>query len=138
MIPHDIALEREALGVALLGYPLPHWLNRGDFYCGAHPFIFEAVEALGAGANLATVNAYLRDVQSGPWDKPVASALELYAMFDEADHAMRMGWAVDFPRLRELALQRRLLEAVRRVEIGFEEGGLNWGEACEMLEAHAG
>ncbi len=147
--PADYELEQNALGVALFGYPLPPHLERADFFGGPHRLVFDAVQALGAGANLATVYAYLRDVLAAPVQQPrygldvtglrkttgpVVTSVELVRWMDAADHAMRSGWAVDFDRLRELRRQRKLLEVIAKIQIGFRLGGLDWSEAKGMLE----
>ena len=132
--PSDFELEGDAIGIALLGYPLPDWLEPGDFLSGKLRAAFEAYLALGGAANLPTIYAYLRDVASGPYSPPAMSAADLYTLMDEADHAMTMGWAVDFGRLRELRRQRELLEVIAKIQIGFRLGGLDWSEAKGMLE----
>lgn len=136
-VPCDYELEGEAIGVALLGYPLPDWLESSDFHGGPLRAAFEAVQALGSGACLPSVYAYLRDVASGPHSPPVLSSVELYELMDSADHAMRMGWCVDFARLRELRDQRRILEACARVQILLEHEG-SAGEAKAILKEAMG
>lgn len=135
--PCDYELEGEAIGLALLGYPLPDWLEPRDFHGGALRACYEAVLALGSQACLPTVYAYLRDVASGPYSPPALSSVELYELMDAADHSLCMGWCVDFPRLRELSDQRRLLEAVTRVQILFEHEG-TMDEARVILKGAMG
>jgi hypothetical protein len=139
--PNDFELERDALGVALLGYPLPDWLCRDDFYGPLHRAIFDAARELGSTASLPTIAALLREqgkllhLAPDRWSEPGRiSSAELFEMMDAADHAMRMGWAVDFPRLVELRRQRELLDAMARARIGLEHGALDWCEASEMLK----
>jgi replicative DNA helicase len=137
--PHDLQLERDVIGVALLGYPLPPWVSEHEFYAQQHRVVFRAVSELGEKACLPTVAALLRSQgrlytrSHGPDRHSVAyrllNSVELHEMMDSADHTMRMGWPVEFERLRELARQRRLLEAMRRVAIKLRR------EACGVDEA---
>lgn len=135
--PADYELEAEAIGVALLGWPLPEWLESRDFFSGQLRAVFQAVQALGSTANLPTVYAYLRDVRSGPYEPPAMSSAELFAIMDETDHALSMGWAVEFERLRELSDQRALLEAMAKAQALLEHGG-GMAEAREILQGVVG
>ncbi len=147
-IPSDFELERDAIGLALLGYPLPDDLQRDDFFASQHRIVFDAIRELGNAANLATVYAYLRDVKAQPYHQPryerdatglrrsgapAMSSVELFEMMDAADHAVTMGWAVDFPRLTELRRRRELLAAMRRATVLLEHDG-DWCEAAEILK----
>jgi hypothetical protein len=142
-VPHDLQLERDAIGVALLGYPLPPWVSEHDFHAQQHRTVFRAVSELGAGACLPTVAALLRSqgrlytLAHGPDRHSVAyrllSSVELHEMMDGADHTMRMGWPVDFDRLRELARQRRLFEAMRRAAIKLRAEACGFAEALDEL-----
>jgi hypothetical protein len=136
--PCDYELEAEAIGVALLGYPLPDWLEPRDFHSGQLRAVFRAVSALGERACLPAVNAYLRDVASGPFEPAAMSAVELATIMQETDWSLRQGWAVDFERLRELADQRALLAAMAKVELMFEHEGGGVREAREMLKGAMG
>ena len=128
----DQELERNALGEAMLGAKMPAWLKPEHFFPTQHRRIYEAVQAV--GGNPAKVNAWLRD--SAPKYAPqIASAAELAAMCEEAHFAWRMGWEIDFARLRELASQRRLIEAMRRVEIQLRSETLETDGARAMLLA---
>jgi hypothetical protein len=136
--PADYELEAEAIGVALLGYPLPPWLEPRDFHSGQLRAVFRAVEALGSEACLPSVNAYLRDVASGPFEPAAMSAVELATIMQETDWSLRQGWVVDFERLRELADQRALLEAMAKVAIMFECEGGGVREAKTLLKGAIG
>lgn len=123
--PHDLELEENALGVALLGYPLPDWLREDHFWASQHRFIFRHIRELGDKANLPTVAALIRDrgkVERPYSPNPVTSA-ELYRLMAEAQWAMDMGWAVEFERLRELADRRALQQAAERALIVLDHGG---------------
>jgi hypothetical protein len=61
-----------------------------------------------------------------------ASKASCSEIMDAADHAMRMGWAVDFPRLVELRRQRELLAAMTRARVLLECDG-TVSEASEIL-----
>ena len=139
--PRDLELEENALGLALLGYPLPNWLEPRDFWADQHRNIFAAIQELGDKAALPSVASLLRS--QGKLAQYDATPLEvtgwlhsahLVAMMEGADHAMRMGWAVDFGRLRELSDRRRLLDAMRRVAIGFKHDSMDCAEARELLK----
>lgn len=127
---YDAELERNALGAAMLGESYPRWLKPGHFFATQHGIIFEAVQTVGAGPH--RVNEWLR-ARSGQWSAQVATSVELAEMCLEADHARRMGWAIDWDRLRELAKRRELLAAMRRVEVGFEHDGMSVREARAEL-----
>jgi replicative DNA helicase len=123
--PHDLELEENALGVALLGYPLPDWLEERHFWASQHRFILRHIRELGDKANLPTVAALIRDrgkVDRPHSPNPVTSA-ELVRMMTEARWAMDMGWAVDWERLRELADRRALQQAAERALIVLDHGG---------------
>jgi hypothetical protein len=137
--PNDFELERDALGLVLLGYPLPPDLQRDDFYGALHRVIFDASRELGNGASLPTIAALLRDqghlLQFAPdrWSAPgKVSSAELYELMDAAEHSMRMGWSVDFGRLQELRRQRELLAAMQRARVLLEHDG-TVSEASEIL-----
>lgn len=130
--PCDEPLEREALGVALLGYPLPDWMAPEHFFLAQHRLVFSAVQELGTGASLPSVAALLRDrgelFQKGlhGQDRHASarlSSVDLFGMMNEAQHTMAMGWAVEFEHLRELSDRRRLLEAARRAVVVLEGDG---------------
>lgn len=141
--PWDEELECAALGLALLGYPVPEWLDASDFFAETHRYVFRAVRELGDAASLPTVAALLRDQgrlahrRATPHyaDDALHSA-HLALWCSEAQFAMDMGWAVDFAKLRELRNQRRLLEAMRRVEIAFEHEAMSHREARKALSEH--
>jgi hypothetical protein len=149
--PHDLELEKNALGVALLGYPLPDWLEERDFWAGPHRFIFRHIRELGDKANLPTVAALIRDRQASGeryvvsggelirrdacFLPEVVTSVELYRLMEEANWAMQMGWAVDFERLRELADRRALQEAAERALIVLDHGGTAEAARAELRKA---
>ena len=129
--PRDLELEELALGTALLGYPLPEWLQETDFWATQHRRVFGAIEVLGKDANLATVNAYCRDVLTAPTGPLVVTSQELFAWFSAAEFHLRMGWPLDYDRLRELAKQRRLVECMRRALIKLRHEVV---ETCDVMK----
>lgn len=139
----DFELEADAIGIALLGYPIPDWLEEGDFASPLMRQVFRAARELGDAASLPTIAALLRDQgklyrrdlhgQDRHSNSGVLSSVDLFLMMDEAEHAMRMGWACEFGRLRELAQQRKLLAAMKRVAIVLKHGG-EMAEARELLK----
>jgi len=139
--PNDLELEENALGIALLGYPLPDWLEREDFWAGQHQHIFDAVRELGDRANLPSVASLLREQgYLAQYDTTPSFAVgralhscDLVRIMDGADFAMRMGWGVEFERLRELRLRRGLLDAMRRVEIQLRRDVIDAFEAGRLL-----
>lgn len=142
--PHDVELEAEVIGVALLGYPLPDWLQADDFFSGTMRTLFRAARELGDAASLPAMAALLRDqghlyTAGAGVDRHssyLISSVELVAMMQQAEFALERGWAVDFAKLRELRNQRRLLEAMRRVEIAFEHEAMSHREARKALSEH--
>jgi hypothetical protein len=142
-VPRDQELEELALGVALLGYPLPDWLSRFDF-TGANALIFQAARELGGKASLPTVAALMRDqgtmFRAGldgadRHSRPgMLSSLDLVAMLEHADWVMSMGWAVDFERLRELGKQRRLVECMQRAIIKLRHGAVETADVMREME----
>lgn len=139
-LPRDLQLERETLGVALLGYPLPDWLEPRDFFASHHQLILRAIRDLGASASLPAVASLLREQgwlytrAHGPdrHSKPgMLSSVDLAVMLEDANHTLTMGWAVEMERLRELADQRRILEACTRVQILLSHEGT--AEAARVM-----
>lgn len=137
-LPVDPELERNAIGLALAGYKWPEWVTVEHFAGAKTRSAAEAV--LAAGFSLHQVNAWLRErgltVQYGVTDgqRYKWSASELVGLFQEAQHALDMGWLVDFDRLKELSDQRRLLRAMERVEIRLRHDDADFREACEELK----
>lgn len=120
--PWDSELERNALGLALVGdSAVPAWLEPRHFYALDHARIFEAARATGA---LHLAAARLRDV---------ARSSELSALVDEAVHAVAMGWEFRWERLRELARQRELLETMARVAILLRASEIDHAAAVGLL-----
>lgn len=117
--PWDSELERNCLGLAMLGAKVPAWLAPEHFFALEHQRIYEAVQA--AGRHVAKVNAYLREMHPVLITQPTYLA----ECCLEADHALRMGWQIEWERLRELANQRALLEAMGRVEVRMRAGDLD-------------
>lgn len=125
--PADLELERNVLGLALIGdKAVPSWLEPKHFYGPAHSRIFEAARAAGA---LHLAAAQLRDV---------AKPAELSALVDEAVHAVAMGWEFDWRRLVELAHQRALLTAIERVAIRLRAGDIDFAAAVDELAEVSG
>lgn len=136
--PRDLELEENALGLAMLGYPLPDWLEESDFWATQHRYVFRLIEELGRDATLMSVAAAAREhgMEAGRKFKPnPVTSVQLAAMVESADHAMRMGWAVEFERLRELRDQRRVLDAMRRAAIGFRHESMTAAEAIASIVA---
>jgi len=133
----DDELERNILGAAMLGEPMPPWLAPTHFFAGQHGCIYEAVQSV--GGNVAHVNAWLRE-SSPKFGPPVARSHELAAMCLEAEHARRMGWSFDFERLRELAKRRALVELFGRLVVQLRAGddyhGLSHDEAIQAVRVH--
>ena len=129
----DPETERNALGLAMLARPMPPWLAPEHFYPTQHQRIYEAVQTV--GGHVVRVNVWLRESAS-KWGPPIAGAVDLVEMCLEAEHAERMGWAVDFERLRELAKQRALLETLQRLAIRLRHGDVSHAEARRALSEH--
>lgn len=121
--PWDAELERNCLGLALLGGKVPAWLAPEHFFALEHRRIYEAVQAV--GGHVAKVNAYLREMNAATIVQPTYLA----ECCLEADHALGMGWAIEWERLRELANQRALLDAMARVEVRMRANSLTCEEA---------
>jgi replicative DNA helicase len=134
--PHDLEIEENTIGVALLGYPLPDWLEERHFWASQHRFIFHHIQELGDKANLPSVAALIRDrgKVERPYSPNPVTSVELVKMMDGAEFALRMGWAVEFERLQELAERRELQAAAERALIVLGQGG-SAAEAREMLKA---
>lgn len=129
----DAELERNILGAAMLGEPMPAWLEARHFFPNVHQRVYEAVQSV--GGNVAHVNAWLRD--SAPAFGPLlVRSDELAAMCIEWRHARDFGWALDFDQLRELANRRALVEVMRRVEIELRAEAIGHREARARLSDH--
>ena len=125
--------ERTILGSALLGDPMPKWLQPHHFFPTQHQRIYEAVQTV--GGNVAHVNAWLRE--SAPEYGPLlVKATELAEMCLEWDFARRMGWALEFDLVRELWKQRGLLEQMARVAIQLRAGAIEHEGARLVLREH--
>lgn len=123
--PSDLELERNALGLALIGDArIPGWLEPKHFFAIQHQQIFAAARAAGA---LDLAAERLRGVATGA---------ELSALVDEAVHAVAMGWALDWRRLVELTHQRALLLAMERIAIRVRAGELDHAGAVGELREH--
>lgn len=149
----DSELERNALGLAMLARPMPPWIAPEHFQPAIHQMLFRAILALGKRTTddmLPRVASLLRnkgklfaksrhgwrsDRHSFPY---LLGAVDLAEMCLEAEHSERMGWQVDFERLRELARQRALLETLQRVAIRLRHGDLSHKEARKVLADHFG
>lgn len=129
----DQELERNALGAAMLGWPMPAWLEPQHFFPTQHQRIYEAVQSV--GGNIAHVNAWLRE-SSLKYGPPVATPVELAKMCLEWEHARDMGWEIDWEALREFARLRALLTEMRRLEIEIRAGNVSHREARKRLSGH--
>lgn len=143
-IPADLELERQTLGLLLLGYELPTWLEPEDFFWSHNALVFRAVQALSKRhrqnmlprvAKLLRNKGFLYTREMGPdrHSKPgMLSSVDLSEMTFEAEHVMTMGWAVEVAHLRELRKRRALLDATRRAVTVLEHDG-DASEAAEIL-----
>ncbi len=147
----DPELERNALGLAMLARPMPPWLALEHFQPAVHQTLFRAVLALGKRtsadmlprvAKLLRSKGKLFDRARHGWRSDrhsfpqLLSAVDLAEMCLEAEHAERMGWLVDFERLRELARQRALFETMQRLAIRLRCGDVSHAEARRALSEH--
>lgn len=129
----DQELERNILGAAMLGEPMPTWLEPRHFFPTQHQRIYDAVQAV--GGHVARVNVWLRESSPG-LDPYLVRSDELAAMCLEWKHARDMGWALEFDKLRELANRRALVEVMRRVEIELRSEAIGHREARARLSEH--
>lgn len=129
----DQELERNALGAAMLGWPMPDWLEPQHFFPTQHQRIFEAIRSV--GGHVMKVNVWLRESAS-KYGPPVASAAELSKMCDEWCFAQRMGWEIDWDALRELANLRGLVTTMQRTTVEIRNGVISHSEARKRLSAH--
>lgn len=125
--PWDPELERNCLGLAMLGGKVPAWLAPEHFYALEHQRIYEAVQAV--GGHVAKVNAYLREMHKALVSEPKYLA----ECCLEADHALSMGWAIEWERLRELWRQREFIAAMHIVEVKLRAGHSTCSEAVAEL-----
>jgi hypothetical protein len=123
--------ERNALGLAMLAYPVPTWLQADHFFSVEHQFIFRAAREAGSLPGAAALLRSQGDLRV-LCNNGIASA-DLAEMCLEADHARRMGWPLPWDELRELADQRRLLDAMQRVTIELRGGQCSHAEALVKL-----
>lgn len=136
-VPFDIELERNALGLALLGdSQVPAWLETRHFYTGQHQLIFKAARE--SRGSLTGAAALLRErALLAAFGAPrMVSSAQLVTLTEEALQAVQMGWAIDFERLRELANQRALLATMERVAIRVRGGDLGHAAAIGELREH--
>ncbi len=141
--PWDAELERNALGLLMLGQPAPAWLRPEHFFPAHHQLVARHALQLGASHLVA---AALRkegrlwskethgaiDRHSAPY---LLSSVDLAEMVEEAVHAERMGWRVEWEQLRELANRRALCELMARLCIRLRAGDVGHEEArCELRE----
>jgi hypothetical protein len=126
-------LERNALGAAMLGEPMPPWLESRHFFPSQHQAIYEAVKSV--GGHVARVNTWLRE--SAPAYGPIAAGpVELAAMCEEYACARSLGWAFEWAEIRELWRRRALVEACTRVVLKLRDGRLDHGQARGELAEH--
>ena len=128
----DPECERAILGAAMLAEPMPAWLAPSHFFPTQHQRIYEAVQSV--GGNVARVNAWLRE-SSSKFGPQVAKSHELAEMCLEAEHALRMGWALDFERLRELAKRRAFVGLAKQLVTRLSATGYEDMSHAECLEA---
>lgn len=140
---HDPELERNTLGAAMLGEPMPAWLELRHFFSALHGRIYATV--LAVGGELPLVAARLRDegwlytATHGPdrHSKPgMLSSVDLAQMCIEAKFARDYGWANDVEQLRELWRQRQLVELMTREAIRLRAGVATHAEVIRVLVAH--
>jgi len=138
----DPELERNTLGAAMLGEPMPAWLAPAHFFNAPHARIYATVQAVGGSLPLVAARlredgflytkAHGRDRHSRPG---MLSSVDLAQMCVEAKFARDYGWASDVELLRELAAQRKLVECMARVAIQLRGGAIRVGEARQALLA---
>lgn len=129
----DPEVERNILGAAMLGEPMPAWLEPRHFFPTQHQRIYQAV--LDVGGHVGKVHEWLRE-QSPPFGPLLVRSDDLAAMVIEWRHARDFGWALDFEQLRELANRRALVEVMRRVEIELRAEAIGHREARVRLSDH--
>ncbi len=129
----DPELETNALGAAMLGEPMPPWLEPHHFFPTQHQSIYAAV--LTVGANPAHVNAWIRE-SSPPFSPPVAKSTDIAAICIEAKWALRMGWSLQLERIRELWQARRLVECMTRQAILLRNGQATHADCYAALKEH--
>lgn len=125
--------ERIVLGAAMLGEPMPAWLEPRHFFPTQHQRIYGAVQDV--GGHVARVNEWLR-ASSKPTHPQIASSSTLAAMCFEADWVLRQGWEVDCEGVRELWRRRELLQVCSRLVITLRSGQVDHGGAYQALKAH--
>jgi len=132
-------LEREVLGLILLGETIPDWVTAEHFFPAIHQRIFSTAREF-ARPTLPLVAARLREGGlTQQFDSTrQTSAADLAEMVMEATSALRFGWAIEFDKLRELADQRRLLSCMQRVEIQLRGRAIRMREARVMLKEAMG
>jgi replicative DNA helicase len=135
-IPTDLELERQTLGLLLLGYELPTWLEPEDFFWSSNQLVFRAISALSKRhrqdllprvarllrnkGHLYTKTPMTQDRHSKPG---MLSSVDLAAFTFEAQEVMIWGWAVEVEHLRELRKRRELLDLARRAVTVLEHDG---------------
>ncbi len=129
----DSELERNILGAAMIGEPMPSTLEPRHFFPSQHQRIYEAVQSV--GGNVAKVNVWLRE-SSSKFGPPVAKAVELAEMCIEARWALDQGWALDFPKLLELHKRRALLECMTRQALLLRAGEAEHSDVYQALREH--
>jgi hypothetical protein len=137
----DPELERNTLGAAMLGEPMPTWLAPAHFFNAIHARIYATIQAVGGSLPLVAARlredgflytaAHGRDRHSRPG---MLSSVDLAQMCVEAKFARDYGWASDVELLRELAAQRKLVERMTRVAIQLRGGAIRVGEAKSILQ----
>ncbi len=119
--PVDDATEREALGHAMTGTPLPPWLTEAHFAAGWNARVFRAIRELEPDCSLPRVAAWIRDEPGAVQTN--AKVQDLALMVTETGFAARQGWAgPDYDRLKELELQRRLLKVITECDAMVRAG----------------
>lgn len=145
---YDQELERNCLGLLLLGDAPPDWLTPEHFFPAHHQLIFRAVSALRKRrttdllARTATLlrgkgHLWTREMGADRHSKPgVLSSTDLALMVQEASWALRQGWAIDWLRLRELSEARALQTQLERLCVRARAAQVTRDEAvAELKEA---
>ena len=143
----DAELERQALGLLLIGDAPPPWFGEQHVPSGWHPVLLRAIVALRKRnpeqllprtARLLVRKGLLYRRETHNSDRHAShllSSVDLSEMVAEALHAQTMGWPLPWDELRELADRRGLLEKIERVAIRLRHGDLTAEEARKELVA---
>lgn len=143
----DAELERQALGLLLIGDAPPRWLTEQHVPSGWHPVLLRAIFALRKRnpeqllprtARLLVRKGLLYRREAHNSDRHAShllSSVDLSEMVAEALHAQTMGWPLPWDELRELGERRRMLGVLQRIEIRLRGGDIGTNEAREELRS---